>query len=479
MINEKKHLWVLGGVWLFIYLLGNNLLTVTDPVECNYAETAREMLVYDDYFSPRIFGNFWFDKPIFFYWELAAAFHIFGFTNFAARLAPALMVLASMGLLYWWGKRLYNAKIAFVATLLFATSLENWYVGHAIVTDMTLLATVSLTLIAFYCGYQEKNYNWYYLAFAAAGVAVLDKGPIGLALPGLIVLLFLLWQRDFKALLVKQLLGGFVLFCLIAGIWYVPMYMKHGQDFIDVFLGVHNVMRATVSEHPRDDVWYYYIGIFLAGFFPWVWAAIPAFIKKWRKGWRLQLDTNTRFLLVWAVTVFALFECFATKYVTYTFPYMFPVVLLMARHFCNWGRKLLYGAAVMMVIYVGLVFGVAAPKMEHHSAYGMAMAAKPYLEQGAEVYCFGRREGVVSFTYYTGHFMQEIVPQKELDEERKLDWSVTNIIPKTGMESLTMDKPLLVIVGSESVEELQNKFPGKWKLIEKGRRNHLYYREAD
>jgi hypothetical protein len=47
------------------------------------------------------------------------------------------------------------------------------------------------------------------------------------------------------------------------------------------------------------------------------------------------------------------------------------------------------------------------------------------------------------------------------------------------MESLKMDKPLLVIVGSESVEALQNELPGKWKLIEKGRRNHLYYREAD
>jgi hypothetical protein len=238
-------------------------------------------------------------------------------------------------------------------------------------------------------------------------------------------------------------------------------------------------MRATVSEHPRDDVWYYYIGIFLAGFFPWVWAAIPAFIKRWRKGWRLQLDTNTRFLLVWAVTVFALFQCFATKYVTYTFPYMFPVVLLMARHFCNWGKNLLYGAAVMSVIYVGLVFGVAAPKMEHHSAYGMAIAAKPYLEQGAEVYCYGRREGVVSFTYYTGKFIQDVVSQTELDEKRKLDWSVTHIIPKTSVESLAKDKPLLVIVGSESVETLQNELPGKWKLIEKGRRNHLYYREAD
>lgn len=50
MLNEKKHLWILGGLWLLLYIVGNHLLTITDPVECNYAETAREMLLYDDFF---------------------------------------------------------------------------------------------------------------------------------------------------------------------------------------------------------------------------------------------------------------------------------------------------------------------------------------------------------------------------------------------------------------------------------------------
>ena len=76
MVDEKHHLWVLGAVWALLYLLGNNLLTVTEPVECNYAETAREMLQYSDYFSPRILGDYWFDKPILYYWELAASFRL-------------------------------------------------------------------------------------------------------------------------------------------------------------------------------------------------------------------------------------------------------------------------------------------------------------------------------------------------------------------------------------------------------------------
>ena len=481
MIDEKKHLWVLGAVWALLYMIGNNLLAITDPVECNYVETAREMLLSGDYFSPRIFGNYWFDKPILFYWELIAAFKLFGISDFAARLAPTLTVGVALALLYWWAKRLYNPTVAFVATLIMATSLETWYIGHAVITDMTLLVTVSFTLIAFHWGYRSKNYKWYYAAFAAAALAVLDKGPIGLCLPGLIILLFLLWQRDLKALLVKELAGGFIIFFAVAGLWYVPMYMLHGRDFIDVFLGVHNVMRATVAEHSRDNVWYYYIGIFLAGFFPWVFAAIPALIGKWRRGWRLQLDTDTRFLLVWAVTVFGVFECFATKYVTYTFPYMFPVVLLMARHFCRWGRKLFYFVAVTALVYMGIFFGVAVPQMASHSTKELAAAAQPYLEQGAEVYCYDRSNGVVSFTYYTGHFIYDLVPQNTLGKERELDWSVTNIVPKASLEAVAADrgKALLVITGDEEGRKLEQALPGKWRLLARGREDYLYYREAE
>ena len=477
MSVERKHLAVLGGLWLLLYMLGNNLLVVTDPVECNYTETAYEMLESGNYFSPRIFGNYWFDKPILFYWEVMAAFKVFGYTDFAARLAPALMMGVALLLLYWWGRRLYGARTALAAALIMATSLESWYVGHAIITDTTLLVTVSLALMAFYNGYREGNYNWYYLSFASAGLAVLDKGPIGLCLPGLIVLLFLLWQRDLKVLFVRQTLIGFVLFFLVVSIWYVPMYLLHGQAFIDVFLGGHNVMRATVSEHPEYNVWYYYLVVFLLGFFPWVLAAIPALVKRWRGGWRLTLDADTRFLLVWAVTVFGVFECFATKYVTYTFPYMFPVVLLMARHFCQWGKKLYYAVAALALFYVVLLFGVAVPQMARFSTQSMAVTAAPYLEKGIPVYSYGRHGGVVSFTYYTGQYIYDLVsPEEEAKQSQKMDWSITHISPTKNMADIEKDSAFLLIATEKAAQEMQERFPGKWQMLEGGHKRQLYYR---
>lgn len=51
---------------IVLVLLGNGQLAITDPVESNYALTAKEMLASGDFTSPRIYGNYWYDKPIFF-----------------------------------------------------------------------------------------------------------------------------------------------------------------------------------------------------------------------------------------------------------------------------------------------------------------------------------------------------------------------------------------------------------------------------
>ena len=65
---ERKDLLYLGAFALLLFLFGSWLMPVTDPVESHYVETAKEMIAAGDYLSPRIFGNYWYDKPILFYW---------------------------------------------------------------------------------------------------------------------------------------------------------------------------------------------------------------------------------------------------------------------------------------------------------------------------------------------------------------------------------------------------------------------------
>ena len=64
-----------------------------------------------------------------------------------------------------------------------------------------------------------------------------------------------------KEFLYLRLPSGLVIYALVAGSWYYMMYTIHGMDFINNFLGVHNFLRATQSEHPRWDVWWYFTGV--------------------------------------------------------------------------------------------------------------------------------------------------------------------------------------------------------------------------
>ena len=231
---------------LILFFFCNWLIPVTDPTENCYALTAKEMLQAGDYFSPRIYGNFWYDKPIFFYWELLLACGIFGVNEFALRFFPAVFATLGVFLTYFFASKMFNKKVGFTAAVILATSPEYWYIAHAIITDMTLFCAISTTLMTFYFAYTEKKPRLLYVAFAAAGVAVLTKGPIGFLLPGLIILLFLISQKDLKYLVRGEILKGAALMLVIISTWYLPMYIMHGQQFLTDLIGVRR-SRSTLK----------------------------------------------------------------------------------------------------------------------------------------------------------------------------------------------------------------------------------------
>lgn len=335
--NSDKICFLLFLVTFSLFFAFNSDLQITDTVESNYALTAKEMALSGDWMSPRIYGHFWYDKPVFFYWQIASAFKLFGFHEFAARFWPALMGVFSLLLMFWFGRKLFpNQSVGITGALILGTSFEFWMIAKFIITDMTLFfffnGALACFLLAYRGGSREKNY--YYLFYIFCGLATLTKGPIGFLLPGLIVLLFLCWTRNGSELKQMKIIPGILLFLVVTIPWYLGMYLQHGRAFILNFFGVHNYLRATVSEHPKDNVFYYYFLILLVGFFPWI-AFLPQTIKNlWPKGKGLhQADSDMKFLIAWIVVVFMFFEFMATKYPTYTFAVLFPLSLLTARFF--------------------------------------------------------------------------------------------------------------------------------------------------
>ena len=375
MTTVKKDLLTIGIVSFLLFMLGNWAIAITDPVESNYTQTAVEMLQSGDYVSPRIYGNYWYDKPAFFYWELIAAYKLMGVSEFASRFFPGVFGVLGLMMTYGFARKLYDRKTGLMAAGILGTCFEYWLLSKTVITDLTLFVFFNAVLIFFFWGYRTGQRNYYYLCYLFAGLATLDKGPIGLLLPGFVLTVFLCIRRDFKEFLYLRLPTGLVLYALVAGSWYYMMYTIHGMDFINNFLGVHNFLRATQSEHPIWDVWWYYTAIFFLGCLPWCWTLPAAIIKAVKKQRLPEIDVTTGFLLTWALVVNIFYQCMATKYTTYTLPALLPIAILIARYLYQ--REVLVKRTVIgaIVVYGILTFALVIPACSDEGYSGKNIAA--------------------------------------------------------------------------------------------------------
>ena len=157
------------------------------------------------------------------------------------------------------------------------------------------------------------------VAYVFAPLGVLTKGPVAIVLPGMILLVFAGINRSWS--MVKAIFDwrGILAFCVVCLPWYVYMYSVHGQDFINGFLGLHNVTRATQSEHPEDNVWWYYLAIFLGASMPWTGAVIYGIIDGFK-----QRHTGFIYNMTWGVGIVLFYTLMATKYPLYTFVSLVP-----------------------------------------------------------------------------------------------------------------------------------------------------------
>lgn len=323
-LNRQDILYILllGLATIFFYGAFARYFPVTDTVESNYVLTAREMLSRGDWLSPVIYGHFWYDKPILTYWTLMASFSVFGFTDLAARV-PFICCAALNVMMMYYTLRIITLRRqpAIFAAFFLGTSFEFWYISHAILTDGFLFLFTQGIFIFAYRAFQEDRTYFSIVAYAFAALAVLTKGPVGLVLPGIVLLLYVtIWHRHKRAFWHLFNPWGWLTFIVIAAPWYVYMYSTHGMDFINGFFGLHNITRATTPEHPNQNWWYLYIVLLPISLLPWSGLALYEIIFGRR-------DDTYKYIALWFIVFFVFYNIVATKYLTYTFPCVIPLIV--------------------------------------------------------------------------------------------------------------------------------------------------------
>ncbi|WP_314643062.1 glycosyltransferase family 39 protein [uncultured Veillonella sp.] len=369
MINN--HMLRIGALFLLTVLsygFYNAYLPITDPVESNYVLSAITMIKHNSWISPMIYDQVWYDKPPLTYWALMITYKLFGISDFTSRIPNTLIAGGSVALMYHLVYRIKESKhIAIMSALILFSALQFWYISHAVITD-GFLFFFSLAIFGYsYLAFTKKDANFMVKAYGAAALAVVTKGPVGIVLPGLILCLFVAmrWfsQKDNNNYTltedIKLLFNplGILLFIVLASPWYIAMYSIHGQEFISGFLGLHNMERALVSEHPKFNVWYYYLIIVPIALLPWTPSVIYQLKNiKWKENFYLLGA-------IWFIVIVLFYSLVATKYITYTLPAIIPCIIwgaeAITNSFHNKSTSFKYIVTIPLAIYV-LLFLVAS-----------------------------------------------------------------------------------------------------------------------
>lgn len=330
MLNRNliSLLIALGAALVFVPMLG--WVELFDWDEVNFAEAAREMLLTGQWTYVQIdFQPFW-EKPPLFIWMQALSMKLFGVSAFAARLPNAVAGILTLVLLFRIGSRVVDTRFGLLWTMAFAGSMLPGFYFRSGIIDPWFNLFIFLGVHQLAMGSVVFPMARWRIVVAATffGLAVLTKGPVGVGVPGIVLVLFGLWHwKEVRIRLTDPLL--FLVPVVVVGFsWFIAEALRgHGhvvQDFI-----AYNIRLATTSEAGHGQPFYYHAVVLLVGCFP-----ISIFFLL---GMRTSPDitAHQRYyrwmqLLFWVVLI--VFSVVKTKIVHYSSLTYFPMTFLAAYH---------------------------------------------------------------------------------------------------------------------------------------------------
>lgn len=322
-MTRPAPLLLLLAALLFFFALGNHELQ--GSTEARVSGIAMAMHLDNDWVVPRLFREPFLEKPPLSLWLDAGAIRLFGASTGAVRLASAFAGLFSVMLLYGMLRRFGRPQtLAFSAALILATMASYWGNVRGVGEDSLLSLGVTAALLGFYQAVRperEGSSTWAWALFTAGMViATLSKGVLGLAMPGIVIFVYLLST----SLMDKRLrLGDWLkpaLFTLLALvpllIWLGFLFQRGGMQTVGEVLWTNSVGRFSGSfvEAGHYEPFYYYLAKLPEAFLPW---NILVYLGLWHFRKSLVRNRYRLFFSVWLVAQFTLLTLASSKRTVY------------------------------------------------------------------------------------------------------------------------------------------------------------------
>ncbi|MEQ1643655.1 MAG: glycosyltransferase family 39 protein [Pyrinomonadaceae bacterium] len=472
---------------VFTYFFGL-WLPFFGPDEPRYAQVAREMFERGDWVTPTLGGFHWFEKPALLYWSQIAAFNLFGVSEFAARIGPALFGLGTVAALWFLGKSVVQGNSIFAQRLavIAASTLGILVFSRGASFDITITFPVTAAMVCYFIFERRSDEKGstlpLVLFYVFVGIAVIAKGLIGIVFPYAIVAFYHLLQRRFPInRLIVSLFWGTALATVVASTWYLPMYLQNGWKFIDEFFIQHHFQRYTSNKYQHPQPFYFYLWVLPLMTLPWspflvasIWKNVKATIRRLRV--HSDRDNSptaqlTTFAFAWMLVPLVFFSFSGSKLPGYILPAVPPAILLaglyineLAEKSRRWATAIPALASAVFLITIMLLLTAVPRFADADSVSGLMTSAQ---ERGyTDVPVYGLHTVVHSAEFYAaGNLLREpdgkqkrlYSPAEIAAEMRRVGASRSLVlVPLEYLKQLT-DSP---IVRSEVIRD-----NGEWVIV--------------
>jgi hypothetical protein len=169
---------------------------------------------------------------------------------------------------------------------------------------------------------------WFFLLI---GISVLAKGPPGIALAGLVCLLYIVITMRWKLLLKLELIRGVLLTALVSLPWHFAMFLKDGQPWFKEYIGHHMLNRFGKGVHGDTGTFDYFASQLGIGMWPWI-ALLPVTLATVLLTGKIAgKEGRARLIIgIWAIAGVATFCISETKFHHYILPAVPALAILIA-----------------------------------------------------------------------------------------------------------------------------------------------------
>jgi 4-amino-4-deoxy-L-arabinose transferase-like glycosyltransferase len=220
---------------------------------------------------------------------------------------------------------------------------------------------MTLSLVAFLLAQPAAQpCPWMLLAWAATGLGVLTKGLVAAAIPVAVLILYSLYSRDTTPWRRLYVTWGLPLFLAITVPWHW-LAARRLSDFLEFFFVHEHLARYLTPIADRQEPWWFFVGVFLAGSLPWTLPALRALSWGWRRRTSAAGGTfqTALFLWIWIVFIGVFFSLSDSKLMPYILPAMPALALLIAALPAEKLQRDFLFTAILTAV-AGLSLGVAS-----------------------------------------------------------------------------------------------------------------------